>query len=85
MRITKKLLALGLAMISAILALIAPNRLSKFADLIGEGLVPDTKMMQTIGEEINAYNKQCVQQQRHRHVEAQHRGILLVRRVGLAY
>ena len=48
------IMALTLAMISAILALIAPNRLSKFADLIGEGLVPDTKMMQTIGEEINA-------------------------------
>ena len=44
--------ALSLAMISAILALIAPNRLSKFADLIGEGLVPDTKMMETIGKEI---------------------------------
>ena len=46
-------LALALAMISAILALVAPNRLSKFADLIGEGLVPNTQMMQTIGEEIN--------------------------------
>ena len=45
-------LALALAMISAILALVAPNRLSKFADLIGAGLVPDTEMMQTIGEEI---------------------------------
>ena len=45
-------LALALAMISAILALVAPNRLSKFADLIGEGLVPDTEMMQTIGEEM---------------------------------
>ena len=45
-------MALSLAMISAILALIAPNRLSKFADLIGEGLVPDTKMMETIGKEI---------------------------------
>ena len=45
-------LALVLAMISAILALVAPNRLSKFADLIGAGLVPDTELMQTIGEEI---------------------------------
>ena len=47
------ILALSLAMTSAILALVAPNRLSKFADLIGEGLVPNTEMMQTIGEEIS--------------------------------
>ena len=45
-------IALALAMISAILALIAPNRLSKFADLIGEGLVPKTEVMQEIGEKI---------------------------------
>ena len=45
-------LALVLAMISAILALVAPNRLSKFADLIGAGLVPDTEMMQNVGERI---------------------------------
>ena len=47
-------LALALAMISAILALVAPNRLSKFADLIGEGLVPDTEMLQNVGERIYA-------------------------------
>ena len=47
-------LALSLAMISAILALGAPNRLSKFADLIGEGLVPDTEMLQNVGERIYA-------------------------------
>jgi ATP-binding cassette subfamily B protein len=46
-------LALSLAMISAILALVAPNRLSKFADLIGEGLVPNTEVMQTIVEEMS--------------------------------
>ena len=46
------IIALALAMISAILALIAPNRLSKFADLIGEGLVPKTEVMQEIGEKI---------------------------------
>ena len=46
------ILALTLAMISAILALIAPNRLSKFADLIGEGLVPNTKMFEVISEEM---------------------------------
>ena len=47
------IIALGLAMVSAILALIAPNRLSKFADLIGEGLVPNTKVMEKIGAEIS--------------------------------
>lgn len=46
-------LALGLAMVSAILALIAPNKLSDFADLIGEGLVPNTKMLEKIGKEIS--------------------------------
>ena len=46
------IIALALAMISAILALIAPNRLSKFADLIGEGLVPNTKMFEVISEEM---------------------------------
>ena len=46
------IMALALAMISAILALIAPNRLSKFADLIGEGLVPNTKMFEVISEEM---------------------------------
>ena len=46
------IIALALAMISAILALIAPNRLSKFADLIGEGLVPNTKMFVVISEEM---------------------------------
>ena len=45
-------LALVLAMISAILALIAPNKLSNFADLIGEGLVPNTKMLEKITTEI---------------------------------
>lgn len=48
------ILSLGLAMVSAILALIAPNRLSKFADLIGEGLVPNTKVMEKIGIEISS-------------------------------
>ena len=47
------ILALSLAMTSAILALVAPNRLSKFADLIGEGLVPNTEMMQTIMTEVS--------------------------------
>ncbi len=46
-------LALALAMISAVLALVAPNRLSKFADLIGEGLVPNTEVMQEIATEMS--------------------------------
>ena len=46
-------LALALAMISAILALVAPNRLSKFADLISEGLVPNTEVIQEIATEIS--------------------------------
>ena len=48
------ILALGLAMVSAILALVAPNKLSKFADLIGEGLVPNVKVMEQIGTEIGS-------------------------------
>ena len=47
------MLALTLALVSALLALIAPNKLSDFADLIGEGLVPNTKVLEEIGEEIN--------------------------------
>ena len=46
--------ALVLAMISAILALIAPNKLSDFADLIGDGLVPNTEVLKEIGEKINS-------------------------------
>ena len=45
-------LALTLAMLSAILALIAPNKLSEFADIIGEGLVPNTKVLEEIGEKV---------------------------------
>ena len=47
------IVALGLAMTSAILALVAPNRLSKFADLISEGLVPRTEVIEEIGKEIS--------------------------------
>ena len=45
------ILALMLALISAILSLIAPNKLSEFADTISDGLVPNTKLLQEIGEE----------------------------------
>ena len=41
--------ALSLALISAILSLIAPNKLSDFADTISDGLVPNTKLLQEIG------------------------------------
>ena len=47
------IVALGLAMTSAILALVAPNRLSKFADFISEGLVPRTEVLEEIGKEIS--------------------------------
>lgn len=44
--------ALCLGMISSILALIAPNRLSDFADTISEGLKVDTKKLENIVLEI---------------------------------
>ena len=51
------IMALTLAMISAALALVAPKKLSKFADLIGEGLVPKTEKIvevtATIGKNLN--------------------------------
>ena len=40
--------ALVLAMISAILALIAPNKLSDFTDVITEGLKPNSEKLETI-------------------------------------
>ncbi len=46
------ILALCLGMISSILALIAPNKLSDFADTISEGLAVDTKKLETISKEI---------------------------------
>ena len=45
-------IALILAMISAILSLIAPNKLSDFADTIGEGLVPNTEKLVEINEKM---------------------------------
>lgn len=45
--------SLILAMISAILSLIAPNKLSDFADEISIGLVPRTEILETIGTEIS--------------------------------
>ena len=41
-------LALILSMVSAILALVAPNKLSNFADLISAGLMPDTNKLQEV-------------------------------------
>ena len=46
--------ALMLAMVSAILALIAPNKLSDFADIIGEGLSPNVEKLTEIGEKIGS-------------------------------
>ena len=48
------MLALILAMISAILSLIAPNKLSLFADEIGIGLVPKTEKFEIISKEMMA-------------------------------
>ena len=45
-------IGLVLAMISSILALIAPNRLSDITDYITEGLRPNTEMFETINKEI---------------------------------
>ena len=51
------IMALTLAMVSAALALVAPKKLSSFADLIGEGLVPKTEKIgqitATIGKNLN--------------------------------
>jgi len=47
-------LALVLAMVSAILSLIAPNKLSDFADEIGAGLVPKTEKFEVIRKEMSA-------------------------------
>lgn len=46
------IIALTLAMTSAILALIAPNKLSDFADTISKGLVPKTDKLEEISSKI---------------------------------
>ncbi len=46
------IMALVLAMISAILALIAPNRLSDFTDVITKGLSPKTEKLEEIASSI---------------------------------
>ena len=45
--------ALVLAMISAILSLIAPNKLSDFTDVITEGLKPNTAKLEEIGNAVS--------------------------------
>ncbi len=45
--------ALMFAMVSAILALVTPNKLSEFANVISEGLVPKTEVLQDIGVKIS--------------------------------
>lgn len=47
------IIALILAMASAILAIIAPNKLSDFADTIGEGLVPNTEKLKEVSTAIS--------------------------------
>jgi ATP-binding cassette subfamily B protein len=49
------IMALVLAMISAILSLIAPNKLSDFADEISKGLVPNTDKLQEISTKMSSY------------------------------
>ena len=49
------IVSLILAMISSILSLIAPNKLSDFADEISIGLIPRTEVLESIGTEIS-YN-----------------------------
>ena len=45
-------ISLILAMVSAIFALVAPNKLSRFADVIGEGLVPNEELLEEVGTKI---------------------------------
>ena len=45
--------ALLLAMCSAVLALIAPNKLSDFADIIGDGLTPNINKLEKITERMS--------------------------------
>ena len=44
--------ALTIAMISALLALITPGKLSEFADTISSGLIPKTEVLQDVGIKI---------------------------------
>ena len=47
------ILALTLAMISAILSLVAPDKLSELTDTITEGIAPDHEKFELIGIEIS--------------------------------
>ena len=47
------ILALTLAMISAILSLIAPNKLSDFTDIITDGIKPNTEKLEIISNKIS--------------------------------
>ena len=48
------IMALVLAMVSAILALIAPNKLSDFTDIITEGLKPNTEKLEEVTKTISS-------------------------------
>ena len=56
------IMSLMLALISAILALVAPNKLSKFADTISEGLKPNTeKISEVISKtQANLYSEETL-------------------------
>ena len=56
------ILSLTLALISAILALVAPKELSKLADTISEGLAPNTeKLSQVISKtQANLYSEETI-------------------------
>ena len=45
--------ALTIAMVSALLALITPGKLSEFADTISNGLIPKTEVLQDVGIKIS--------------------------------
>ena len=52
-------LSLVLAMISAILSLISPNKLSDLTDVITEGIAPNTEKLEEISKEIsNSFSKE---------------------------
>ncbi len=48
------IMALGLALISAIIALVTPNILSDMTDVITEGIKPNVEVLKEVGEEISA-------------------------------
>ncbi len=62
------ILSLILAMVSAILALIAPNKLSNFADEISVGLIPRTEVLESIGNKISDNFKNLDYQKKYKEI-----------------